>query len=344
MNNKLWISLLAFFSSVMTAAQSVSYSLKVEMLISNTQKKAAGNINLLINGTRQTTDPQGMIYITLNKSEQSIRVDAPDENDFVLAESSRNGVIDLPANTGAIVSIFIRNPNQKEKAYIELNSFYRNNRIEKAQLDSIKNADFARYEQIIRMQDSIYAVITKHYKISETDLRNASEIMDGRDLYFRKVSHALQGYLNEAKDVRDGFKKLIEFSLENQKAFQLLDSTIRAYNDSYNRLNKSHDEYERAIENYWKSFELGMGFHNVIDFALNDIHRATIIPLNTTIISKANEYNMERKRKRKEELKKELQAGLDMIIPILDNDLGILSDKVQSCIAKLAANKNLFPD
>jgi len=87
-----------------------------------------------------------------------------------------------------------------------------------------------------------------------------------------------------------------------------------------------------------------MGFHNVIDFALNDIHRATIIPLNTTIISKANEYNMERKRKRKEELKKELQAGLDMIIPILDNDLGILSDKVQSCIAKLAANKNLFPD
>jgi len=344
MNNRWLIFLLFLFSSNTGIAQAIVYSLKVEILITSEQTKAASNIDLIINGTRQTTDPQGMIYLTLNSSVQSIRVDSPDEGDYVLAESSRGGMINLPANPQAITTILLRNPNNKEKAFRELNTFYKNNNIERKQIDSLKNVNYAKYEEIIRMQDSIYRELTSHYKISETDLRNASEIMDGRDRYFQSVSFSLQGFLNEAKDIRDAFKKLIEFSLENPKAFKLLDSTIRAYNDYYLLLNNNRDEYERAIENYWKSFELAMGFHNTVDFALNDVHRANIIPLNTTIIQKANEYISETNKKQKKELKSQLQSNLDLILPVLDNDLGILDDKIQSCIAKLSASKNLFPD
>lgn len=49
------------------------------------------------------------------------------------------------------------------------------------------------------------------------------------------------------------FKNMLAFSLDNPKSFFLFDSAIKVYNASYNDLNTYNNEYEKAVETYWKS-------------------------------------------------------------------------------------------
>jgi hypothetical protein len=190
--------------------------------------------------------------------------------------------------------------------------------------------------------DSVLKVVTQKYKISNSDLRKASEILAGREKYFNLISASLEGYLNEAKDIRDIFKNMLAFSLENPKSFLLFDSAIRVYNSSYNELNTNNNEYEKAVETYWESPELASGFHNVFDYAINDIHRTNILNLNTLFIQKANSYIHEKNKRTRKELKEQITNTLNSITPILDNNLVVLENKIKYIIGKLEVEREIL--
>ncbi|GAA0547387.1 hypothetical protein [Chitinophaga japonensis] len=315
-------------------SQAREYSFKVEELLDGGRTKAAANITLLFNGSRQTANGQGMIFVTVdNQDHPPFTISPVDGREYTIVG---NEVIYLPPDPAATTTVTIVRPGLKEKAALqELYLLYRKLEIDRKQVDSIRDVNQSLYEKKLLLQDSILKAVTRHYKISEADLRTATELLEGRDKYFTLVSQSIEGYLNEAKDIKDAFHHLVTFSFKNPKSFKLLDSTMQVYNKYYNELNNNNAEYERAIGNYWKSRELSMGFHNLVDFAINNVHRASILPLNTTVIHKLNEYLNESSGRRKKTLRKELTATLEPIIPMLDNNLDILDVKVKAYIGRL---------
>jgi hypothetical protein len=321
------------------SAQVRQFAFKVEELLDNNATRTASNIEILFDGLRQKAGPDGMINFTPAINRKEVAVSMPDQRQYIIIGSA---TIPLPEDPGLGITITIRKPTQKEQAILQVGRDLKKLDIKIDQLDSIRKNDYAQYLEMTRMMDSVYQIVTRQFRISESDLRSATEKMRGRDKYFVIISSSLESYLNEAKDIRDIFKTMLDFSLENPRSFRLFDSTIRVYNKAYNDLNGNNDEYEKAVANFWDSDDLSLGFHNVFDFAINDTHRAGIIPLNAQLIPRANSYIHERSKSRRKALKVEITAILNTVIPVLDNNLPILENKIRYYLGKLESQKNVY--
>jgi hypothetical protein len=96
------------------------------------------------------------------------------------------------------------------------------------------------------------------------------------------------------------------------------------------------------VETYWESPELASGFHNVFDYAINNIHRTNILILNTLFIQKANMYIHEKNKKKRKDLKDQITGTLNTILPILDNNLVVLETKTKYIIGKLEEERQIL--
>ncbi|WP_217604574.1 hypothetical protein [Chitinophaga sp. GbtcB8] len=334
-----WIMAALLFCSLHAFSQAKEYGFQFEVLLSGSKTKAAANIIFLFNGSRQSTNTQGMAYITLdNRKTLPINIRPVDEREYTIVG---NETIYLPPSADIITTITIVRSSQKEAAAAEeITKLYRQQNMDRKEMDSIRRVDQAMYTQMLSKQDTILKTVMKNFKVTETELRSARELMEGRDKYFGIISGNLEGYLNEAKDVRDAFQNLVMYSLENPKSFKLLDSTIEVYNQYYNQLNNTNAECEKAVQDYWKSYELAMSYHNLVDFSINNIHRASIIPLNASLIRKINVYLNEPSKKKRNTLKQELTLELNSILPVFDNNIGILDVKIKGFITNLRAKRD----
>jgi len=330
---------LFFFWAIVSPAQGRQYSFIIQILLENNATKTAPYFEILFDGNLQKANQDGVISYTAAGNSQEVLVNTPDQREYVIVGSSS---IPLPANPEKSITIVVRKPSQKEQAVLQMDREMRKLNIKMEQLDSLRKSNSDQYRQMLKVQDSIFTMIIRKYNISEADLRSATEKMRGRDKYFVEISAALEGYLNEAKDIRDIFKDMLAFSLENPKSFRLFDSTIEVYNRAYNMLNSNNNEYEKAVADYWDSEELALGFHSVFDFAINDTHREGILPLNTLLNQKVNLYIHESSKNRRKELKTEITITLNTVIPFLDNNLTILESKIKYYIGKLESQKNTY--
>ncbi|MFI5152529.1 MAG: hypothetical protein ACHQET_04300 [Chitinophagales bacterium] len=340
MNKRLiFLCWMIFHFSNPVSSQAPQYCLAIREYVDGHATRNAAYIELMIDNNRKKADQDGNIFFTPETNNAFVMVNMPDEREYVLLGSSN---IPLPADQKQSITVIVRKPTQKEQALSQISKELNSMHIRMAQLDSIKNADNTQYLQKMKMLDSILQLATGKYQISESDLRSATEKMQGKDKYFDLISVTLERYLNEVKDIRDIFKHMLAFSLENPKSFRLFDSTINVYNNAYNQLNDHNDEYEKAVLDYWESKELSLGFHNVFDFAINNIHRASILPLNELLNKKVREYLHEDNRGKRKQLKEEIISTLNGITPILDNSLTILETKIRYFVGELESQKNVY--
>jgi hypothetical protein len=320
-------------------AQTPPYSFKIEILSENNATITAPFIQILFDGHLQKANQDGFIYLVPGNNSGEVMVSVPDQREFMIVGST---AIPLPADRQKSITIVVRKPTVTEKAVQQVDRDLKKLNIRIDQLDSIKRMDYTQYLQMTRAIDSVYKGTTQKFQISEPDLRSATEKMQGRDKYFAAITVSLEDYLNEAKDIRDIFRNMLLFSLENPKSFKLFDSTIYVYNRAYNVLNDNNNDYEKAVVDFWDSKELSLGFHNVFDFAINNIHRASILPLNSLLNEKVNEYIHEKNRSERKTLKTEITATLNAVIPILENNLTILESKIRYYIGELESQKTAF--
>jgi hypothetical protein len=321
------------------SAQTPRYCLTVSELIGERSTKIGAYIEVIIDNNIQKADQDGNIYFTHANDAVPITVRIPNETDYFILGA---GSFAVPKDYSQKINVLVRKATGKELAISQVDKQLKRLNIKIDQLDSIKGKDYTLYRQELASLDSIYRSAAQRYSISDADLRTATEKMQGRDKYFAAISTTLEAYLNEAKDIRDIFKHMLAFSLDNPKSFRLFDSTIYVYNSAYTRLNTNNDEYEKAVLDYWQSKELSLGFHNVFDFAINNIHRASIIPMNELLNKKVREYIHESSRRRQKELKTEIIATLNGVIPILDNSLTILEAKVRYYCGEMEVNRNIY--
>jgi hypothetical protein len=333
------ISTLLVLYSNFLFPQARQYSFIIQILLDNNATRTAPYIEMLFDGNRQKANQDGMISYTVSTSNQEVILSMPDQREYLIVGSP---IVPLPANAEKSITIVVRKPTQKEQAVDQVEKELKQLNFKIDKLDSIKKNDNEQYQRMLAVQDSVFRSVTQKFQVSESDLRSATEKMRGRDKYFAEISSSLEKYLNEAKDIKDIFKNMLAFSLENPASFRLFDSTINVYNKAYNNLNDNNNEYEKAITDFWDSEELALGFHSVFDFAINDTHRAGILPLNTLLNEKVNEYIHESNKSKQKELKKEIIATLNGVIPFLENNLSILESKTSYYINKLESQKNIY--
>lgn len=331
----LFIGYLFLFRSNGIVAQTNQYTFQIAYLMADNSTIPASLFELTFNGHAVKANSSGIVFFTRENASKDILISLRDSNYVVISPKS----IGFPEDPRFITTIVLHKKTETEKAYKTLVKMLDKKNIYIGDAISKNTKASQKMQEAI---DSVLKVVTQKYKISNNDLRRASEILAGRDKYFNLISASLEGYLNEAKDIRDIFKNMLSFSLENPKSFFLFDSAIKVYNNSYNDLNTYNNEYEKAVETYWESAELASGFHNVFDYAINDIHRTNILALNTLFIQKANMYIHEKNKKKRKELKEQITLTLNSVLPILDNNLVVLENKTKYIIGKLEEEREIL--
>lgn len=335
--NKLFLLtyLLFFFNVIKVFSQSIEYTFKIEYLMTDNSTRPSSLFELMFDGSVVKANSEGMVYYTREIGRNSILIDISDPNYTLIGPQT----IAFPDDSKFITRILIHKKSNKEQGAAAFTKQLKKLNIS---IEQANAKDLSTTSDIKRAVDSIMKLLMQKYKVSEKELRDATEILVGRDKYFNLISYSLEGYLNEAKDIRDIFKNMLVFSLENPRSFRLLDSTIKVYNSFYNNLNNYNNEYEKAVKTYWQSEELALGFHNVFDYAINNIHRSNILLLNTQFTEKANRYIHENNKKKRKDLKDEITNSLITVLSILDNNLVVLENKIKYHIGKLEIEREIL--
>lgn len=335
MNKRCLIWLMCLGGQVIPAeAQDTHYTLSIEVLGDDNRSKPASYAELWVNTQLMKSDADGRIYFPVSPGSRSVLVKASASQDYVIIGSGNLG---LPADRSIEIVVTLRKPRDSEKGLTQVVSALTKMNLNINNLDSLRRVDNERYSRVMQVQDSLLKAVTQLYALSETDLRTDLERLKGRDTYYPQISATLEMYLNEAKDIKDIFKRMTAFAMNNPQAVLMFDSTIRVYNAAYTVLNSNNNDYERAVLEYWASNELSYGFRNVFDFAINTIHRSEILQLNADLIPKINQFSHEGNKKKRNRIKEEILATLQTVIPRLENDLTVLETRIRTYLGKLDA-------
>jgi hypothetical protein len=326
MKHFIYIAILSFLNTVASAQ-----ALKFRFQVDHEKTGIARSTNLIANGEGIITDYSGNFQLTLNPSINNIRVQSPDERKYVI-KYPKDGIILLPRNATDVIRIIIDEPGKEEiSGQIKKQIAGSLAKLE-SRLKRIEGEDANMRRSILASMDSLLKEAQKN-NITETELRTAREIIAGKDKYFPEISFSLSTYVNEAKDLSDAFKQ-VQLAFKQRKAYEQLISSVNSYNKSYEKLNAEKDAYEKAILDYWQSRELSLNFLNIIDFALNEIHRPYVLPLND-VLERINNHHLEKKKRVREKMEKEIVEQLDQTTTALDRRLNILAEKANTLITIL---------
>jgi hypothetical protein len=334
MINKI-IFLAAFLSVASTECRAQQeYSFEIRIWNSTGVSQPAAHFEMKFNRLDRKANANGVIYFTRPVGTTILQLETTDKDYSILGSTN----IPYPENPTIPVQITIHRKTDVEAAGNEVMRRLKNANMDLGEIKTSINFFNKESKQLL---DSILLIVTKEYKIPEEEIRGAAELLHQKDKYFNEISILLEGFLNEVKDVRDIFKHMTESILENPKSFHLLDSTVRAYNYFYSELNSKNNEYEKAVEIFWRSQELALSFHNVFDYAINNVHRTSILPLNEKVMVQMRSYIREPNKRNRKSMRDELLIRLDIIIPVLDNGVTVLETKIRYLIGRLIAQKEL---
>ena len=168
-------------------------------------------------------------------------------------------------------------------------------------------------------------MIAQHY--SESDLREAIEIQDGKDKYFPEITQVLIDFKNKAIDLKRALKYISDYAFDRPAALQQLFEAVTNYKNARNLLDQQHINFEKYIIEYWQSEPLKNELHELITYGLDTVHVANFLPA-AGYIEQINGYFQGSRNK---ELKKKIQENINGAMGGLD-----------ACLAVLERRTNLF--
>ena len=253
------ILLLAFSS-----AFSQTVSLKGQLL---QDTKVIKNYTILIDGKPETTDDAGIFTAEIASSVKQVKIQTSDQKYVIVYP--RDGKILVPKDASLITEIIVASfkSNDYLKEYLT---------VSKQIKDSIGKSQ-TQIKSLNTQLDSITSMLHK-LNYTDTDLRSAKEIQEGKDRNLFDITKDLQDYARNAQNLLSAFKYLSDYAFTNSRGLEQLSEAITNYNDVYNRLDGKKMFYQQTIANYW-SKDLADSFQNVISFVQDTIHANKIYPL-----------------------------------------------------------------
>jgi len=262
MTSKITITMILFLAFGSAFSQTVSLK---GQLLQNT--KVIRNYTVLIDGKPETTDDAGIFNAEIGSSVKQVKIQASDQKYIIVYP--RDGKILVPKDASLITEIIVADfkTNDYLKEYLT---------VSKQIKDSIgKNQ--GQIKSLNAQLDSITAMLHK-LNYTDTDLRSAKEIQEGKDRNLFDITKDLQDYSRNVQNLLSAFKYLSDYAFLNSRGLEQLSEAITNYNDVYNRLDGKKIFYQQTIANYWGKDQAD-SFQNVISFAMDTIHANKIYPL-----------------------------------------------------------------
>ncbi len=272
-------------------------------LLQNT--KVIKNYTVLVDGQATTTDDAGIFYAVINSSARQIKIQPSDQKYIIVYPQGGRALVPKDASlvTEIILASFKSNDYLKE--YLT---------VSKQIKDSIGKSG-NQMKSLNTQLDSITVMLHK-LNYTDTDLRSAKEIQEGKDRNIFDITKDLEDYYRNAQNLLSAFKYLSDYAFSNSRGLEQLSEAISNYNDVYNRLDGKKIFYQKTIADYW-SKEQADSFQNIISFAMDTIHANNIYPLRDLLQQIRDYFNANNKSA---QLKLSIQKKIADAIAI-DSDL-----------------------
>lgn len=148
---------------------------------------------------------------------------------------------------------------------------------------SALSASGVKQDEIVHALEALRRQFAERTQIEAESLRVAERRTLERAQHYPEISGALDGYVHEALDLRDAFRLASELAFASRPAFDELARAIREYNPAFERLNGGARGFVESVRVHWQSDLLAHELQQVLDYALGEIHRVHILPLNETL-------------------------------------------------------------
>ncbi|NEU07722.1 hypothetical protein GZH53_05310 [Flavihumibacter sp. R14] len=296
---------------VQASAQTTNYKFRIRY----SNYSALASSPFLINGQQLTTDPQGIISLSIPNQITFANIGSVNPKVYTI-DYPMEGRANLPKNNSEFVDIYVSKPGP-DPVKLAVREIARVSASSDARL--VKKLQ----EESRRGYDSIVRLLSTKEKIDDKALSK------GRMEFLPLISSALNQYLNEARDANDAFLAL-KNSLDNTGAFKQFGDAIYSYNDIFELMNGNKSTYEQAINTYWNSKELSLKFSNLLDFSIEEIHKPYLLEINYAFIDRFYQYSEEPNKSRKRELGKALADDIASHSASLSRRLNILGERVAS--------------
>jgi len=307
-------------------SQTVRYKFRVRF----EDYRPLANASFSINGQALYTDNRGIIDLSIPGRLSYAFVESGNDKAYAI-KYPVDGRAVLPKDSMDFVDIFISQPS---------NSFLTSSdmtKISTAVGKGMSNASMALMKQLEEQHRRIYDSLVALFK---TNVMDDARLAKGRLEFFPLISHTLNHYLNEARDLNDAFSAL-GAALNNRGAYDQLSASIYDYTSIYEFLNANKSTYEQAIYTYWNSKELSLKFSSLIDFTLDEIHKSYILDINFSFIDRIYAFVNEKDRRRKQELQAQLEKDIAERYAVIGRRLTILGERISAFITLLNNNNKV---
>jgi hypothetical protein len=294
------------------AAQAISQSVVYKFRIRFSDYSPLANAAFIISGQNLNTDPQGIITITASNEISFVNIESANLKAYEIKYPAEGKAI-LPKDPSVIVDVYIAKPGPDALSAIA--------------------------SQVARSQSSFQsAVLKKLEEESRNGYNHIVEILNNKNLddavfekgrleFFPLISGAMNNYLNESRNFNDAFLALSK-NLNNAGAYEQLNKAIYSYNEIFDLLNANKSAYEQAIATYWNSKELSLKFSNLLDFAIDDLHKPYILEINYNYIDRLYAVNKESNSRKKKELQQSLETDMQTLSAGLSRRLTALGERI----------------
>jgi hypothetical protein len=251
--------------------------------------------NVLVNSNLTVTNDAGIFVIALNNNTNHVKVQLQQNNYVVLYPTA--GYVAVPRDLNDMPEIIIgsHSDNTYLNQYLNLYKAIKNN----------KSATSLEVKALDNKLDSLQKILLQ-LNYSETDIRTAKEMQDGRDRSYPEISQNLYEFVSRAFDLTAAFQYVSNFAFDNPAALQNLNKAVTDYTNIYNIINRQRTNYQKQVDEYWQDDSLSQEYNRLITYSLDILHAGKLFPLKDDI-TLINEYFSGSKSK---ELKEKIQQHI----------------------------------
>ena len=181
--------------------------------------------------------------------------------------------------------------------------------------------------------DAFVDDVTARLAVDSAEFDRALERQRGRERSYPALSATIRNYILRAKDLNETFRRSSRAAVTHRDAYLALVAALEQYNGAFQALHNEQLAFEYQVGTFWESGELKSDLRALYDYALGDVHRVRILPLNERLaVIEAAARGAERDRSRVEAA----QAEIDRTVRELDLHLPELERRAERVLAHLA--------
>lgn len=278
------------------------------------------NYTVLVDGKPATTNDAGIFYSPVSAASTQVNIQASDKTYIVLYPLAGRTLI--PKDASLITQIVVASfqSNNYLKKYFD---------ISKQLSDSIGKSN----SQLNSLRNGLDSVVKVLHKLSytDTDLRTAKEMQEGKDRNLFDITKDLEDYSRNAQNLISAFQYISAYAFANPNALLQLSEAVTNYNNSYDKLDGKRAYYLSTLNNFWDKNKAD-SFSQVVSFALDTIHTKNIYPLRDLLQQIRNYFNA---GKKSDESKNSIQKQIRNLVAADQQLLDDLKNKTDGFIHSL---------